>query len=353
MKNSFQTKMSYNFTSFIDCPDIQSRLNDEQFILQDPTMKPGHIGTIQTLLDPVNTRGYIQERVDSRNGNKRKVELVYMPRIGTADVVTGSRPSCEGGAVYGETSTEYEIGLTDNISAKWNVPLDDLANRCENNDLYVARMVAAQMRALVRKANTDAITAMDTLAGNFANGVAGPVQTATKAGNVYLVNPAEEIGYQYDLAEGRDNGSPLVIGGGLINKWFRATEANCCATTNVGLDTYVANNPMVHVFDPEVTRILGDEKYFVMAPGAVQMLTWNQYVGNAAAVSNDDSFKAGTLVDPLTGLTFDYTATRDCNLWKFELFLYRKFITLPEDLFRTGDQLNGVNWLFEFQATAS
>lgn len=345
--------MSYNFSTFISCPDLQSRLNDEQFILQDPTMKPGHIGTIRTILDPVNTRGYIQERVDSRNGNKRKVELVYTPRISESSVEVGGRPSCEGGAVYGETSKEYELALTDNIFARWSVPLDELVDRCENNDVYVARMVAAHMRALVRKLNSEAIAAMDTLTGSFANGVTGPIQTATKAGNVYLVNPAEEISYQYDLAEGRDNGAPLVIGGDLINKWFRAQEANCCAATNVGLDEYVANQPMVHVFDPTVPKILTGNKYFVMAPGAVQMLSWNQFVGNSAAVANDDTRKAGTLVDPLTGLTFDYTATRDCNVWKFELFLYRKFVTLPNDVFRLGDDLRGVNWLFQFQATAS
>jgi hypothetical protein len=342
--------MSYAYTSFIDCPDIQQRLNN-QFTNGSPTMAPGHIGLIRTLNDPANTSGVLQRIVDPGNAALRQVELTYSPRIGESSITEGGRPTCTGGEVRGETSTTYTLELTDNISIKNSVPIDQLARRCQSNEEYVADLVAAQIRALVRKANKDAWTAFDTLAGNFVGGAASK-NTPTKAGNVYLVDPAEIIGYEFDLAELRSFGAPLVVGGGLIDKWFRATNAACCASTNVLLEEYINQHDMVHIFDPTAETALGAGEYATLAPGAMQMLTWNQYVGMVNS-SNDDSFKAGVIVDPVTGLTFDYLATRNCNVWTIETTLYRKFVAMPDDMFFANDVNAGVNGLLKFTATAS
>jgi len=343
--------MSYGYQSFLNAPNIQERIGSDQFIAGNPTMKPGHIGMIRFLNDPVNTSA-IRQQVQPGDGQTRTVELTYTPRINPATVQAGAPTTCTGGSVFGETSTQYSINInTDHISLSANIPLLALSTRSQGKDDYVAEIVMKLMRAIVQRANRDAITAFNLLAGNFANGVAGPLSVATRAGNVFLPNPAEEIITQYELAEGGN--VPFVIGGGFINRWFRAMAASCCASTNVLLEEYVNQNNMVHVYDPTFDQIIGANRFAVLEPGAMQMLSFNLYEGADVATANDDSFKAGILTDPLTGLRFDYQATRSCDQWTITLKLYRRFVTLPSDLFLTGDPLRGVNYLFPFTATAS
>ena len=316
-------------------------------------MKPGHIGFIRFLNDPVNTSA-IRQQVQPGDGQTRTVELTYTPRINPATVQAGAATTCTGGSIFGETSTQYSINInTDHISLSANIPLLALSTRSQGKDDYVAEIVMKLMRAIVQRANRDAITAFNVLRGAFANanGVVASASVATRAGNVFLPNPAEEIITRYEEAEG--GRVPFVIGGGLINRWFRAMAASCCASTNVLLEEYVDQNNMVHVYDPTVDQILGANNFMVLEPGAMQMLSFNLYEGADVATANDDSFKAGVLVDPLTGLRFDYQATRTCDQWTITLKLYRRFVTLPSDLFLTGDPLRGVNYLFPFTATAS
>lgn len=345
--------MSYGYQSFLNAPNIQERIGSDQFVSGNPTMKPGHIGFIRFLNDPVNTSA-IRQQVQPGDGQTRTVELTYTPRINPATVQAGAATTCTGGSIFGETSTQYSINInTDHISLSANIPLLALSTRSQGKDDYVAEIVMKLMRAIVQRANRDAITAFNVLRGAFANanGVVASASVATRAGNVFLPNPAEEIITRYEEAEG--GRVPFVIGGGLINRWFRAMAASCCASTNVLLEEYVDQNNMVHVYDPTVDQILGANNFMVLEPGAMQMLSFNLYEGADVATANDDSFKAGVLVDPLTGLRFDYQATRTCDQWTITLKLYRRFVTLPSDLFLTGDPLRGVNYLFPFTATAS
>ena len=345
--------MSYNNSGFISASALQAMLTSEQFIRDNPVNKTGHLGTLRTIMDPLNTRGYLQNRIDVKNGTKREVELVYTPRISENDVLVGSRPNCQGGTVYGETSETYSLADTDLIRIPFNIPIIDLANREQDLDSYVAEQFLRAIRSLTRKLNSEAVAALGVLKGNFADGVTGPVSVAVRSGSVYLPDPAVKIGMEYDKAEGRDNGTPIVLGGGYIAEWFRAKEAACCASTNVLLDEYVDNVPMIHVYDPTIEKVLGGQNFMVLSPGAVQMLTWNQFKGSNAARIDVQSYQFGTIIDPVTGIECDYTAIFDCGVWKCDVSIYRKFVALPDDVFRLGDDLRGVNYIMPFVATAS
>ena len=346
--------MSYAFSSFVSCPNIQERL-DAGYFNADPTMFPGHINTLRAVTSPMNESGILQNQIDSKNGHYRQVEVVYQPRMTDATSVSATL-NCAAGAEYGETSRVYNIDPNVGASRRWSIGLDDLAPRCENDETYIARQLAMQMQAIKRFMNQEAVTFIATNNGSFAanpgSTVPSGTQLVTKTKNtttgVFLDDFLSDVVYQYQLAEAWDR--PIIIGGELVQKYMTALKSHCCATVNVDLQAMMNSDAQSYFFfEPRIGAAQGNSNGFAfIAPGGVQMIRYNAFRGaNGIRVIDDQSIKKGTISDPETGLEFDYYAQLDCNQWKFFIGLSYKFMTLPSDVFFLSDQLRGVNYIFE------
>jgi len=346
--------MSYAFSSFVSCPNIQERL-DAGYFNADPTMFPGHINTLRAVTSPMNESGILQNQIDSKNGHYRQVEVVYQPRMTDATSVSATL-NCAAGAEYGETSRVYNIDPNVGASRRWSIGLDDLAPRCENDETYIARQLAMQMQAIKRFMNQEAVTFIATNNGSFAanpgSTVPSGTQLVTKTKNtttgVFLDDFLSDVVYQYQLAEAWDR--PIIIGGELVQKYMTALKSHCCATVNVDLQAMMNSDAQSYFFfEPRIGTAQGNSNGFAfLAPGGVQMIRYNAFRGaNGIRVIDDQSIKKGTISDPETGLEFDYYAQLDCNQWKFFIGLSYKFVTLPSDVFFLNDQLRGVNYIFE------
>jgi len=346
--------MSYAFSSFVSCPNIQERL-DAGYFNADPTMFPGHINTLRAVTSPMNESGILQNQIDSKNGHYRQVEVVYQPRMTDATSVSATL-NCAAGAEYGETSRVYNIDPNVGASRRWSIGLDDLAPRCENDETYIARQLAMQMQAIKRFMNQEAVTFIATNNGSFAanpgSTVPSGTQLVTKTKNtttgVFLDDFLSDVVYQYQLAEAWDR--PIIIGGELVQKYMTALKSHCCATVNVDLQAMMNSDAQSYFFfEPRIGAAQGNSNGFAfIAPGGVQMIRYNAFRGaNGIRVIDDQSIKKGTISDPETGLEFDYYAQLDCNQWKFFIGLSYKFVTLPSDVFFLNDQLRGVNYIFE------
>jgi len=346
--------MSYAFSSFVSCPNIQERL-DAGYFNADPTMFPGHINTLRAVTSPMNESGILQNQIDSKNGHYRQVEVVYQPRMTDSTSVSATL-NCAAGAEYGETSRVYNIDPNVGASRRWSIGLDDLAPRCENDETYIARQLAMQMQAIKRFMNQEAVTFIATNNGSFAanpgSTVPSGTQLVTKTKNtttgVFLDDFLSDVVYQYQLAEAWDR--PIIIGGELVQKYMTALKSHCCATVNVDLQAMMNSDAQSYFFfEPRIGAAQGNSNGFAfIAPGGVQMIRYNAFRGaNGIRVIDDQSIKKGTISDPETGLEFDYYAQLDCNQWKFFIGLSYKFVTLPSDVFFLNDQLRGVNYIFE------
>ena len=350
--------MSYGYSSFISCPDIQGRLEDG-FFKGDPQMFPGHINTLRAVTSPINEQGILQNQIDTKNGHYRAVEVVYQPRMTDTGTTSAAQLDCTAGSVYGETSKLYNIDPTDGASRKWSFDLDDLAPRCERDENYVARQLAMHMQAIKRFMNNEAVTFIGANFGNFAANAGSTVSggnllttqtknTATGVANGYYLDDfMSDVFYQYQLAEGWDR--PIIIGGELVHKYMTALRSSCCATVNVDLQAMMASDAQsYYFFEPRAESTFSPSHFAFMAPGAVQMIRYNAFKGaNGIRVIDDQAIKKGTIVDPETGLEFDYYAELNCNQWKFFLGLAYQYVTMPDDMFFTGDDLDGVNYIFE------
>ena len=346
--------MSYAFSSFVSCPDIQGRLDDGYFNA-DPTMFPGHINTLRAVTSPMNESGILQNQIDTKNGHYRQVEVVYQPRMNDVGTTTSAELNCAAGPTYGETSTVYNINPAVGASRRWSVGLDDLAPRCENDENYIARQLAMNLQALKRFMNEEAVNYISTNFGKFAYGAGSTVDgtrslMTTKTKNTtngwFLDDYLSDVTYQYQLAEGWDR--PIIIGGELSHKYMTALKSHCCATVNVDLQAMMNSDAQSYFFfEPKADSTFGAGEFAFLAPGGVQLIRYNAFRGaNGIRVIDDQSIKKGTISDPETGLEFDYYAQLDCNTWKFFLGLSYKYVDLPADLFFNDDDLAGVNYIF-------
>lgn len=339
--------MSYAFGSFVSCPDIQGRIEDGYF-RADPTMFPGHINALRAVTAPFNEAGVFQRQVDTRDGHYRQVEVVFQPRMVDSDTSSSADLSCTAGPTYGETSKVYNIDPSVGASRKFSFTLDELAPRCERDEDYIARQVAMHMQALKRTMSAEYI---DFLAANFGNlGYNRGVQLTTKTKNtttgVYLDDMLQDVTFEYQLAEGWDR--PIILGGELSHKYFTAVQSSCCATLNIDLAAMQASDAQSYFFfDPLADSVFGAGEFAFVAPGATQMIRYNKFRGaNGVRVIDDQALKQGVIVDPETGIEFDYFAQYDCGAWKFWMGLAYKYIAMPDDLFLAQDKLSGVNYIF-------
>lgn len=345
--------MSYSFSDFISCPDLQGRL-EEGYFKGDPQMFPGHINTLRAVTSPMNEQGILQRQIDTGNGHYRAVEVVYQPRMTDTGTSSSAELNCAAGPVYGETSKLYNIDPTVGASRRWSFSLDELAPRCESDENYVARQLAYHLQALKRKMNTEAVSFIGTNFGKFSTGagstVIGGNLLTTKTKNlttgVYLDDYLSDVTYQYQLAEGWDR--PIVVGGELSHKYMTAVRNSCCATLNVDLQSMMSSDAQMYFFfEPTSDATFGTGEFAFFAPGAIQLIRYNAFKGaNGIRVINDQAIKKGTIVDPETGLEFDYYAQLDCNQWKFFLGLAFEYVGMPDDMFFATDALNDVNYIF-------
>lgn len=317
-------------------------------------MFPGHINTLRAVTSPMNEQGILQRQIDTGNGHYRAVEVVYQPRMSDTQTTQASAElNCAAGDTYGETSKLYNIDPTVGVSRRWSFSLDDLAPRCEADENYVARQVAYHLQAIKRYMNTEAVSFISANFGNYSVGhgstVVGNLLTTSTKNNttgVYLDEYLSDVTYQYQLAEGWDR--PIVVGGELSHKYMTAVRNSCCATLNVDLQSMMSSDAQMYFFfEPKADSVFGAGEFAFFAPGAIQLIRYNAFKGaNGIRVINDQAIKKGTIVDPETGLEFDYYAQLDCNQWKFFLGLAFQYVGMPDDMFFATDALSDVNYIF-------
>jgi hypothetical protein len=307
----------------------------------------GPIGFLDVITSPLNTSNVLQNQIDGGNGRRRSVDLRFAPRLPENLVQDGALQSCDGGEQFGDTVERYEIDpATEGSNLTSQITLAELQTACETNEFYFAQNIERMMGAMRRMINLKSLQEAKALVGNFVGGAATKTVTTATSG-VVPFGALQEILYQYRDAEGV--GSPVVIGQDLIEKYFIATNAGCCATQNVDLGLYAAQNPAVFVRDGYIESAWGANHFLVMEPGAYQLLTFNEFRGVGAELSQP-TYMQGVLRDPMTGLNFDYLAHFDCGVWKYQLKLAHKIVALPASIYLTGDRLAGVNGTFDFIA---
>ena len=347
--------------AYTDCPKIQEKLNG-QFTEFNPTLVQDALGYLSFLMSPLNTSGMLQRQIDSGSGKIRKVELTYQPRFLDSEVTDDAVQSCAGGAEQGDLVEEYTIDPTDGKSVKWTITNANLVERCEGNDGWFEMQIIKHMEQIMRSMDKDLLANAALNFGKFSTTSFDHETGSTSTWAGQNVNPGQvrtrktngdhdprfltQIKSEFRAMNA--NGTPVIIGDNLIDAFITELDAACCATSGLNLAELASIKPVIYMRDENVEAALGVAEFIGMVPGAVQLLTFNEFRGEKNQL-NDDTYVQGTLVHPISGIMFDYLTKFDCGVWTNQLKLAYKPVYLPGSLFQATDKLDGVNWLNNFK----
>jgi len=64
---------------------------------------------------------------------------------------------------------------------------------------------------------------------------------------------------------------------------------------------------------------------------------------------DDESYKQTVIIDPKTGIPFDFIWSNNCGKISIQVKLAFQFIGLPDDIYPSGDVLNGVTYVNKYR----
>jgi|TARA_R100000479_G_scaffold84485_2_gene40946 hypothetical protein len=328
------------------CQKLQTTLNRTAGE-NAPSMKRDRVGYLEALLSDANTAGIEQIPVET-NGKNRMVQIDYIQRGTGGSVTNGSFEnmpslSCDGGT---EVTPKEQIVEVKNLakSAGLDFYESEMRKLCEGDDVWVSNVLMSQMNSVNVELNKYLLAQQALNFGKFADGTAKKdIKLFEDTTNAQRGIATAKMRHEYDKAAA--SGAPIIVAGGNFDLYAKMNQIACCNELGADLARWTDYQ---YYYDRFVDAQVGANEMIMFAPGAVQLVTWNAYVGDYA--KRNDVFEHGTLTDPFTGLTYDIKIHYDdCkDKWSIQFGVHFEVVYLPADGFGQSDDLNGVNYTFNF-----
>lgn len=343
--------MSATFAGIIPCPELQDDLNN-QFTQSNPLAAVVPMGLSEFIESAANTNGMLQRQTAPGEGKTREVVLLYTPQICEDDVSENAIKVCSSSNEAGMLSKRYSLEQNEGVEYNELFSLTSLAAMCKDNRSWFSQRLQAIMDGLELKTGTIIANQAAVLTGKFASGdnnlsnadMLKTVRTKKTNGD-FDIDALEEILFSATNASYRT--TPVVFGFGEIYKYMQKVNAGCCAIDGLDIGQYAANGRVVFVSDKKVQQALGGENFLMLAPGALQVISWNEFEG-AFNVANDDSYKQMTIVNPKTGRKYDMLLKNNCGEISLSLKRAFKVVALPTDMYQSCSDFSGVTFVNEF-----
>lgn len=342
--------MSHIAPTIPSCPQIQDMLVN--YFDFDPHLKMEGVVLLPFLKSPENTRGILQRDISDKAGKKRRVEVLYSQRYLEDEAGSTHQFTCNSDRGPGLLSQTYEFG-TQATSANFKIALADLDESCPSFEWWFMRELLKNISLVDRAVETKTSTELAALYGAFAsfdNDVVANIKTVAtqKADGDLDENFASEIDYSLSLLG--YGGRPLLWGDGEIYKAMKKLSYGCCANDGLDMGAFydaTANFRLLKSY--RAIEALGENRFMMLQPNAVQLLTFNKLSNGDGNMTIDEvDRKATTIVSPFTGMTYDMVLNLTCDadsafVWNVSLAVTHQLAVMPSDMFHVGDNLYGIN----------
>jgi hypothetical protein len=350
--------MSYTPSTLVACPNLQDRL-DSVFENENARFFQDKIPFSEFLMSPLN-RNELSQLVHSGGSKIRTVELTYQPRILSSDVQSNVTAYCTASTERGNTSTTYEIDTTQNLFYEQKFDVEKLKASCESNESWFADQVGKMVAAMDVAVNTKNAYQANALLGGWSTDVSG-IPDLTLNGDIVEVRttrasasdepyPSTMQAVQAAL-EASGFGQSTLVGGFQLHNYLKKMEQGCC--TDYGLDIGEIQRVygMASIRDRAVSTAQGDQATaWAVANGALQVLYYNRWSGLFEAQDANQSY--GQIMGAL-GIPYDLVIKHDCGVIDVTITATTKLVALPDDMYQTGDHLDGVKGFAEINVVNS
>ncbi|MEK6886386.1 MAG: hypothetical protein AABW88_00995, partial [Nanoarchaeota archaeon] len=235
---------------------------------------------------------------------------------------------------------------------------------CQPNDVFVMKKVAHLIDALERRIATEIIQEASFLTGSWngsevpnVNGLDQLVVKTIEDGTTFRPNAfaMSEIDFAL-IASGYCAPAP-IFAGRLLYQYYRNMLAGCCADSGNDLAKHMSLYGKAVMYDPRVADIIsgGQNAGLVIQPGAVALLTWNEWGWNDGMVlpfKEGSNYARSLIVSPRLGIPMDIIVKDECpGTLTIVISTVIKLVNLPNDIFPVGDKYRGVNFFNEILVT--
>jgi len=337
------------------CPNIQDSLNNN-FLTCNSGMLREDMPILDWLTSPINS-GALRTKVNPGKGKVRTVTLTHWQRL-TKDQIQENRtnPSCTAETVRGNFCTDYTVDTEENVAVEEFITLDDWKDVCENNgEMYVnliQRMIDGLMWKLWEKTAEQVAALVGAWGASVDNVVGGNLEVPTlKTGTTDEIFPFTMEDIDLAIRQSGYCANQAFFSGTLLYKYFRRILAGCCANQGVNLADIMRLYGRAIAYDREMATALGGNEFAIATqPSALVLL---QYSKNEAwdDAEMQDLIKIGSdyhpraIRDPKTGIIIDFNTKVSCGKIYLEMFATTKVVGMPDNLYDTVDEFNGVNFV--------
>jgi hypothetical protein len=349
---------------------LQAVRVDLETTVNDPSNYGKMTGTLNWLFSSQNPRTISTIMNQASNDGKYKpVQITYLPKKGTADVMTAAT-----GLNCDKTATRRELTQTYNptLFAGDKFTISESIVR-EGTLQQISQRLGVELRDSMRNIREQINTGLYSAAA----GVIGsnPAANTGKGGytNINLLNTDTTVSadafddlkiHQEDNYMSGDMG---LIGLGKARKYFNRLAVGSASDGGVDINSVFEQYGMVLFKDSDTTNVLGTaDRILAMYPGLAQFYSYNFYSNSEAAHSVAGDIIKTTITDPIyPQIKYDYKLKYDdgCltgngrqGAWVGTLTLDYDLFTVPEEAFTSGsysDNLNGFNGIVGYNVTQS
>lgn len=328
-------------------------------------------GFLDSLVSPINTEGFEQIQIANGNGGFRQLSITYFPAASRANLITSEANICTSPTLEVEPldviidpSTFTFRGQTTRL-----FQMEEMVKLCQPDaDTWRAQVMMSTINPLLEEIDRVLLTQAIQVFGNPYNTTAGPYTYVPPVAplNARLIRGADNSAYYQGWYGDVDSrlqqmgvyGPPIAVGFGNIqglNSYVRLNNVGCCNDAGIDLSR-AADGSMYYFSDIFVDQILGQNQFFVYAPGAMQFLQFNKYTNrfgpNPRRMLSADNHATTTIIDPWTGIELDMKWVYEpCNeTYRMTLFTRFQLFALPADMYLNTDGMFGVRNSLRFLA---
>lgn len=357
--------MPYSEIGTYACRALQAKLNDYYGANSAEFRTLGSVGLLKWLMSPQNRRGFRQIDVESIPGKKRAVAMMVDTPMCfdlcslAADCNTTRLPATVASQeqVFELTSPPYRVcgtesGESGSSPSALVFTEDDMMRYCTESDTsYMTRQIARYNKRWIESLDQRIAEILATKVGTNGKGAATTDLTffTTNADTGQSNLNATAIFFLNQLWKDAGNDMQFALIGGqtlaMIAEFKKWQGLNAMGVDLRNIDEEI---PFIY-YDRNFDSILGLRDFLQISPGAVQLVTWNEYRGEKRKAVTD-LYTHGTFIDPATGIEVDFDWVYDykCKTYTYEPFLSAELAVNPAG--GCGDGLEGVNGIVRVHA---
>lgn len=336
--------MSFSNVGTYACRALQEKLVDYYGANTAEMKTMGSTALVRWLLSPQNTNGFrqIADGINQAVPGKKRAVAFAVDQPYCFDVCAINNVTCTTERTALENPTQEQVfdfdgpayRVCDGEGNPLRLEFDhyDLAKYCTETDTsYITRQIARFNKRFIEAFNKRVGEALEPLVGQNAGGDAVtriPFFIKHASGLVTL-NPEATWYLDQTYNDIGGVGQFGLVGGKVLNKLMMYAKWTGLSDAGIDLSAIDDVNPYAF-YDRFLDSTIGINNFFMLSPGAVQLVTFNENIGeNNRKVT--DLYTHSTFVDPGTGLEVDFEWFYDpsCRKWTYEPSLFAQLAVAP------------------------